>query len=102
MNQPDEPRNKPSAEELEADIADARDRLADDVAALADKADVPKQVRARIDQTRDNLGDTARNAQHRAQATTRSLPAPVRVAVPAAAALAVVLIVVGRRRRSRH
>ncbi|GAB3926732.1 hypothetical protein GCM10011575_08280 [Microlunatus endophyticus] len=102
MNEPDEPRNNPSAEDLEADIADARERLADDVAALADKADIPKQVRARIDQTRDNLGGTARKAQHQAQATTRSLPGPVRVAIPAAAALAVVLIIVGRRHRPRH
>lgn len=96
-----EPRKDASQEEIEAEVAAARDRLADDVAALADKADVPKHVKAKIDETRSNLGDAAQNAQRKAQATASTLPRPIQIAIPAAAVLALILIIIGRRRSHR-
>lgn len=100
--QPPEPDRNQDNEDLEAEITAARDRLADDVAALAAKADVPKQVKAKIDETRSSLGDAARSVQQQAKARTRSLPTPARFAIPAAAVVGLILLIVSRKRRSRR
>lgn len=100
--QPPELGKNASREEIEADIEATRERLADDVAALAAKADVPGQLRAKINRTRGNLGRAARRARRQTGDTVRSLPRPVQLMIPAAlAALGVVLIILGRRQRSR-
>jgi hypothetical protein len=101
--QPPEPDKGASREEIEADIDATRERLADDVAALADKVNVPGQVKAKVNETRDNVGQAARHAQQQATAKARALPRSVRIGVPGAlAALGLVLIIVGRRRRRSH
>lgn len=98
--QPPEPDRRASREEIEADIEATRERLADDVAALAAKADVPGQVRAKVQQTRGNLSDAARRTREQATQKVRSLPRVAQVAIPAAmAALGVILIIAGRRQR---
>ena len=91
-----------SQEDIEADIAAARDRLADDVAALADKANVPRHVKARVDETRSTISEAAHVARREATAKVRTLPRPVQVVLPAAAAIGLILLVVARRRGSSH
>lgn len=99
--QPPEPGKGASREDIEAEIGATRDRLADDVAALAAKANVPAQVKAKIDQTRGNVGHAARNAKHQATEKARSLPRAAQFAIPGAlAALGFILILAGRKRRS--
>jgi len=95
-----EPGKDASQEEIEAEIAAARDRLADDVAALADKANVPKHVKARVDETRSNIGDAAHAAQRQAQAKASALPWPIQIALPAAAVIGLILLIIARRRGS--
>lgn len=91
-----------SREEIEADIEATRDRLADDVAALAAKADVPGQVRAKVQETRGNVSNAARRAQHQATQKVRSLPRAAQFAIPAVmAVLGVILIIAGRKQQSR-
>lgn len=100
--QPPEPDKKASREEIEADIEATRERLADDVAALAAKADVPGQVRAKVQQTRGNVSNAARKTRQQATQKVRSLPRVAQLAIPAAmAVLGVILIIAGRRQRSR-
>jgi hypothetical protein len=100
--QPPEPGKGASREDIEADIDATRDRLADDVAALADKVNVPGHVKARIDQTRGNVGQAARHARRQATERARTLPRSAQLAIPGAlATLGLILIIVGRRRRAR-
>lgn len=100
--QPPEPGKQASREEIEADIEATRERLADNVAALAAKADVPGQVKAKVQETRDNVSQAARRAQQQATEKVRSLPRIAQLAIPAAmAVVGVILIVAGRKQRPR-
>lgn len=97
-----EPGKNASQEEIEAEIAAARDRLADDVAALADKTNVPKHAKAKIDETRSNIGEAVHTAQRQAQVKASSLPRPIQIALPAAVAIGLILLIIARRRGSRR
>ena len=66
--QPDLPKDA-TAEEIEADIAETRARLAESVDALADKVDVKAQAQRKVDDTkaqvREKVADTRAQVQEK-------------------------------------
>jgi hypothetical protein len=99
--QPPEPDKNLTPEEIEADIAATRERLAEDVEALAAKADIPGQAKARIEETRRKAGHVAHQVQDQATQTAQSLPRPALIALPTAiAAILALIIIIATRRRS--
>jgi MYXO-CTERM domain-containing protein len=79
-------------EQIEAEIERTRDELGETVAALAEKTDVKKHAREKVDEAKARADQTAAAAAEAAQRN----PAPV---IAAAVAVALVGIVLVRRRR---
>ena len=94
------------ADELDADIAETRDRLAQSVDALAAKADVTAQVRQKVDEAKARTKDKTDRAKEQVVATSRGLldrlkaaSRPIQVAIGAAPLAVLILIIVRRASR---
>jgi hypothetical protein len=83
-------------EQIEAEIARTREDLGDTVAAMAAKADVKAQARAKFDETRERIAARAPRSAHDAAGAVRANRRPLLIG---GAALAVFLL--GRRSASR-
>ena len=81
-------RTDPSVRDLEADIAQTRDRLAGSVDQLAAKLDVKTQASEKIEATKAQAGEKAARAQAAGGRDLASLLDPVPSRVPARAGLA--------------
>lgn len=79
----------PTVDELQADLAATRGRLAASVEALAAKADVKGQAKAKATETADQVRSGAHHALDRA----KHLPPAVLAGIAAAAVVLVVLLV---------
>jgi hypothetical protein len=64
----------PSPEEIEAEIAEKREELGDTVAALADKADVKKQAKRKVEETKERAQEKVGAAAESAKQTFESAP----------------------------
>ena len=80
-------------EQIEAGIEQTREKLGETVAQLAEKTDVKKQAKEKVDEAKQAASDKAGQARDRAVVAVRENPAPV-----AAGAALLVLFVVLRRR----
>ena len=83
-------------EEIEAEIERTRRELGDTVAAVAEKADVKAQARAKVEETKQAASDRAVQSRDRVVAGVLENPVPA-----AAGAAALLVILVALRRRSR-
>jgi hypothetical protein len=82
-------------EQIEAEIERTRDDLGETVAQLAEKADVKRQAKEKVEETKEAASEKASQARDRAIAGIRENPAPV----AAGAAAVLVLFVILRHRR---
>ena len=97
MTEPAQPAKDASADEIEADIAATRERLAASVDALADKVNVKARAQEKIDDTKQRAQDLLGRATDQA----RRAPRPVQLAVlgvPVALLLALIIAQIRRRR----
>jgi hypothetical protein len=103
MTEPANPEPQPiTAEEIQADIEQTRERLAESVDALADKANVKARAQEKVDETKQRARERVEQTRQQAVVQTRLLqdrfktaPRPVQIAVVAVpAALIVVALVV--------
>jgi len=65
-----------SLTEIEHDIEQTRERLAETAAGLADKADVAGRVRRRAAEAREHLGETVHHVADNAPQAARENPLP--------------------------
>ena len=111
------PADDRTADEIEADIAETRDRLAESVDALAAKVDVKAQAREKVDEAKAQAKEKVDEATARAKnktgqakeqvvVTSRSLvdrfkaaSRPVQIAIGAAPLALLILIIVRRSNR---
>ena len=63
-----------SPEEIEAEIAETREELGDTVGALADKADVKKQAKRKVEETKERAQEKVSAAAESAKQTFESAP----------------------------
>ena len=116
MTETPPPAKDASVDEIEADIAATRERLAESVDALADKVNVKARAQEKVDQSkeqaREKLGQAREQAEEKLeQAKTkgqdllgqaRQAPPPVQLAIVSVPIVVIVLLIVRavRRRRS--
>jgi hypothetical protein len=101
----DQPYDPASVRDLEADIADTRERLAGSVDQLAAKLDVKTQAAEKIQATKAQAGEVAAEVKQQVVETSRSLLSrfraasrPVQVSL-AATPVALLIMMVARRAR---
>ena len=103
MSQPTQPGPGPDAspEEIEADIAATRARLAGNVDALADKVDVKARAQDKVEDVKVAAQARAEEGKEKLRAGTQEvtdryqdLPRPVQIALAVAPVVLVVLLVV--------
>ena len=113
MTEPARPAKDASADEIEADIAATRERLAESVDALADKVNVKARAQDKVDQTkqqaREKVDETKQQAQEKvdqakAKGTelldqAKSVPRPVQLALVAVPVVVLVVVIITRLRR---
>ncbi len=115
MTEPAPPAKDASAEEIEADIAATRERLAESVDALADKVNVKARAEEKVEYTKEQVRDVlgqakakGENALGQAKATgenalgqAKRAPLAVQIAAVAVPVLALLLVIVNKIRRRR-
>jgi ElaB/YqjD/DUF883 family membrane-anchored ribosome-binding protein len=82
---PDETEQKSPAE-IQAEIDATREELGDTVAAVADKADIKKQAKAKLSETKESVGAKTDQAKSKVAETTGSLSDRAQEATPESAA----------------
>jgi hypothetical protein len=75
-----------SPEEIEAEIEATREELGDTVAAVAEKADVKKQAKAKVSGVKESVGQKTDQAKAKATETKESFAGKAREAAPESAA----------------
>jgi uncharacterized protein YdbL (DUF1318 family) len=75
-------------EQIEREIEQTREELADTVGAVAEKADVKKQARLKVDETKAGARAKAEGIKDTAQAKTRELASKAQQSTPDSAASA--------------
>jgi uncharacterized protein YhaN len=102
MTETPPPTNDASVEDIEADIAATRERLAESVDALADKVNVKARAQEKADQTKQQAKDKLDQAKTKSQdliGRVRETSRSVQLAVVSVPVLIVLLIVRSVRRR---
>jgi hypothetical protein len=85
----------PTKEELENDMAATRERLSENIEALEDKLNVPKQAKTKVNDAKEQVGA-------KAKVVTEQLKAYPRAAMAVGGTLvALVVLIAARRGRSR-
>jgi hypothetical protein len=92
MTETPPPAKDASAEEIEADIAATRERLAESVDALADKVNVKARAQEKAEQTKEKLGQ-ARTKGQELIGRARQASRPAQLAIVSVPVLIVLLIV---------
>jgi hypothetical protein len=96
MTETPPPAKEASADEIEADIAATRERLAESVDALADKVNVKARAQEKADQTKDQAKEKLGQAKSKGQeliGRARHASRPVQLAIVSVPVLIVLLIV---------
>jgi hypothetical protein len=75
-------------EQIEREIEETREELADTVGAVAEKADVKKQARLKVDETKAGVREKVEGVRETAEAKTRELGSKAQQATPDSAASA--------------
>ena len=104
MTEPAPPAKDASAEEIEADIAATRERLAESVDALADKVNVKARAEEKVEYTREQVRDVLGQAKAKGETAlgqAKRAPLPVQIAAIAVPVLALLLVIVNKIRRRR-
>jgi F0F1-type ATP synthase assembly protein I len=82
-----------SPEEIREDIGETREELGDTVEALAGKADVKAQAKAKVDSAKQGAQEKVASARETAQAKAKENPVPVAIAAAFVAGVLVAWIV---------
>ena len=104
MTEPAPPAKDASAEEIEADIAATRDRLAESVDALADKVNVKARAEEKVEYTKEQVRDVLGQAKAKGEnalGQARRAPRPAQIAAVAVPLLALLLVIINKVRRRR-
>lgn len=113
MTEPAPPAKDASADEIEADIAATRERLADSVDALADKVNVKARAQEKVDYTKEQASELLGQAKakgnealgqakakgNQALNQAKGAPRPIQLAVLAVPVLALLLVIINKIRR---
>jgi ABC-type uncharacterized transport system involved in gliding motility auxiliary subunit len=102
MTETTPPAKDASVEEIEADIAATRERLAESVDALADKVNVKARAQEKAEQTKEQARETLGQVKSKGQdllGQARQASRPVLLAIVSVPVLIVLLIVRSVRRR---
>jgi flagellar biosynthesis GTPase FlhF len=97
MTETPPPAKDASAEEIEADIAATRERLAESVDALADKVNVKARAQEKAEQTKEQAKEKLDQAKTKGQdllGQARQAPRPVQLAMVAVPIAVLVLLIV--------
>ena len=95
MTEPAPPAKDASADEIEADIAATRERLASSVDALADKVNVKARAQEKVQYTKEQARDLLGQAKDKATGA----PRPVQLAVVGVPVLVLLLVIINKIRR---
>ena len=102
MTEPAPPAKDDSADEIEADIAATRERLAESVDALADKVNVKARAQDKVDQTKQQAQEKVDQAKAKGTELldqAKSAPRPVQLALVAVLVFVLVVVIITRLRR---
>jgi flagellar biosynthesis GTPase FlhF len=97
MTETTPPAKDAPAEEIEADIAATRERLAESVDTLADKVNVKARAQEKAEQTKDQAKEKLDEARTKGQdliGQARQAPRPVQLAILSVPVALIVLVIV--------
>lgn len=101
---PAPPAKDASAEEIEADIAATRERLAESVDALADKVNVKARAQEKVDYTKEQARDLLGQAKAKGEdalGQARRAPLPAQIAAIGIPVLVLLLVIINKIRNRR-
>jgi ElaB/YqjD/DUF883 family membrane-anchored ribosome-binding protein len=95
----EETANGRTAADIRADIAETREELGDTVAALADKADVKKQAKARVEEVKSDVREKVESVKESGAGAVKATNRNPTGVIAAGLTVGIVLIWAMRRRR---